>query len=619
VNLGAWPEGVAYDPAGGVEPLELDAIISGGGASWPAVILAADKAARRSGWAARSAIAIAGAWAASGRSVILADLCFTDPELHDHLSTTNGEGLADILHFGASLKSVIQPAGSLGFHFLAPGAYVPDPEETLRDAGWEPLLEQVARSGSILVAYAPLKAPGIEMLAERVGQVVVLVGVPDASSTDGSVPGSTVQLVLRPPAAVPAPPAILDEDEDADEPGAARRPAPEAVGDDALHGIPHGGWPADDAGVAPDGDEPGVQAGLTPHEDPAGEPSSTAPAAGVEQAARARPSDAEFERIRLPRDGAREALIADLRQRQRDALMVPPSDAQGVGRGGIDSPVRLGGGTGAPDPAIEPQPADAGPAAAPTDPGRPVFTARTPSEPGADEAPPAESLLVRDPVPPRKSNRATIVVSLAVVLLLAAVAGAWHFWSGRTQREALQGAGEAVGATAPASSGLVPLPFSVAIEAHQDLPTAETRVAALREAEAGMGFYITPLLVDGTLYYRLMAGPLPDSVTAAATMDALLEAGHKTGASEWDIRSTPLAFLLGDFVTREEAEQRVEELRGLSIPSYIVAAPASDVSVTHRVYGGGFAGPAEAAVMRDLLQSTGQPDSLVERSGRSPR
>jgi len=118
------------------------------------------------------------------------------------------------------------------------------------------------------------------------------------------------------------------------------------------------------------------------------------------------------------------------------------------------------------------------------------------------------------------------------------------------------------------------------------------------------------------LYYRVLAGPVRDSASAAMLMDTLVAKRHKTGSSDWDIRSTPFTFLLDEFPTREAAEARMNELRELDIPSYIVEMPYTVGPPRYRLYSGAYSGPAEADVMRQLLRNTGLADTLVLRTGR---
>jgi len=225
--------------------------------------------------------------------------------------------------------------------------------------------------------------------------------------------------------------------------------------------------------------------------------------------------------------------------------------------------------------------------------------------------------------------RRTIGVALVVVLIASAIGGLWHFGrddaAGSAPTAADGAPAPSPGEPSPAATPLaavqpagVPLPYSVAVEAHDNLPMAARRVASLDAAQPGTGFYIAPILVDSTLYYRVMAGPLADSAAAVAVMQALIEGGHKTGGSEWDIRSTPYAFLIGEYEGAEQATARMEELRALDIPSYVAEVPYADGPPKFYLYSGAYSSPAEADLMRRLLRSAGLPDTLVQRIGRSP-
>jgi hypothetical protein len=170
-------------------------------------------------------------------------------------------------------------------------------------------------------------------------------------------------------------------------------------------------------------------------------------------------------------------------------------------------------------------------------------------------------------------------------------------------------------AAPPVQGPNVPLPYSVAVEAHQELPLALDRVEALSDEEKDIGFYIAPILVDSVLYYRIMAGPVVDSTSAIVIMERLLEKGHKTGTSEWDLRRTPLAFALGDYENMADARGRANEAGDLGIPAYLIEVQSPEGARRFRVYAGAYAGVAEADVMRRLLRSAGLPDSLIPRVG----
>jgi hypothetical protein len=160
-----------------------------------------------------------------------------------------------------------------------------------------------------------------------------------------------------------------------------------------------------------------------------------------------------------------------------------------------------------------------------------------------------------------------------------------------------------------------PIPISVAVEAHQDLTSARQRIDALRRAEPNVDFYLAPVAVSGGLYYRLLAGPLADREAGTALLQRLVDAGHKTAFDTWAVRPTEYAFLLGEFDTRPEAAQRVEDLSGMEIPSYIVTVRYDPGRPRYRVYGGAFETAVEAEVMQELLENADLEATLVPRTG----
>ena len=298
--------------------------------------------------------------------------------------------------------------------------------------------------------------------------------------------------------------------------------------------------------------------------------------------------DEQFEAIKLPRNAAREALIADLRARQRAALMTPP-------------------------PPLDPVPPETPPSSAPS--------SRAPGERTTRTAPPRPTPSITEPTfshaPGKRGvkSRRALFWALSLAVIAAFVVG-----GGLVVRRYLQ-----VSETTPPDSVpvtpaaprpvAVPLAYSVAVEAHQQLPMAVERVNALRSEEPDMEFYISPGPVEDVIYYRVMAGPVADSAAAGVLMRKLIEKGHKTGTTQWDVREATLAFLIGEYASRGEAEKRVEEAIDKAIPSYIIPLPAPNGPTRYRVYAGAYAGFAEADVMRQLLKSAGLPDSLVVRMG----
>ncbi len=160
-----------------------------------------------------------------------------------------------------------------------------------------------------------------------------------------------------------------------------------------------------------------------------------------------------------------------------------------------------------------------------------------------------------------------------------------------------------------------PLPVSVAVEAHQDLATAQERVTQLERAEPGVTFLLAPLAVGGDLYYRLLAGPVGTDEAGRALMQRLVDHGHKTAPDSWAVLPTHLAFLVGEYATRDDAAARVDSLGALGIPVYVVPVRYEPGPDRYRVYGGAYTTRAEADVMKQMLENAGVDARLVERTG----
>src|SRR5690606_16834135 len=124
-----------------------------------------------------------------------------------------------------------------------------------------------------------------------------------------------------------------------------------------------------------------------------------------------------------------------------------------------------------------------------------------------------------------------------------------------------------------------------------------------------------PLEREGVLYYHVMAGPLPDTAMAVAVRDTLVARGRKTAPTPNDVRSAPLAFVIGDYSSLETAAEQIDELRRQDVPGYVTPASAVDGRRLYRIYVGGYATEAEADVAGQLLRAAGITDSLVIRTG----
>lgn len=222
----------------------------------------------------------------------------------------------------------------------------------------------------------------------------------------------------------------------------------------------------------------------------------------------------------------------------------------------------------------------------------------------------------------RETRRERLASPLLVIALIAAVAaGGWFLYREYLMAPASAPAAMAAEPTAAApepergEAVETPLPISISVEAHQDLESARRRAEVLRETEPSIGFYLAPLSVNGALYYRLLAGPVESREAGDALMRRLVDAGHKTAYDSWAIRPSGLAFDLGEYDTRAEAGARVDSLRTLDIPAYVVTIRYDPGQPRYRVYGGGYENRPEAAVMERMLEEAGVEARLVQRTG----
>ncbi len=253
--------------------------------------------------------------------------------------------------------------------------------------------------------------------------------------------------------------------------------------------------------------------------------------------------------------------------------------------------------------------------------------ARGGGETGPDlEVPPAADRAER-----RRSPWPVAGVVLALILILVA----WLLWrgSGRSVSGAggsldsgdgsgadpAGGAALAAGPRRPRTGGDEPLAYSVAIESHPDVQTAMARALELRDSLGpGVRFFVSPIRLDSVVYYRLLAGPAPDSASADALMRRLVEAGIKSGADDWSVRPTPWAFQLAEFASADSAEEQQQALNRRHVPTYVIEVADSAGGSRYRIYSGAFEGPALSEVLGTLLREAGVQSNLVRRTGYTP-
>lgn len=219
----------------------LDIPGEGEGGVW---ILLSTPSLRASGWAERAAVALVERWSAAGERVLLADLALSNPRLHTHLHMPNGEGVSDVLLYGASLGRVASTTPG-GYLFVSAGTPVADGREVLGGERWGAISEGFVAAGARFVAFLPTDEPGRES-ATHWGERMLLLAEDehDAFALLGDSAG-LVAAVLSPPLG----PAF----------------APEGAGEPAAGGVDHaGGVPDATAAADPDRDVAGLDAAADP-------------------------------------------------------------------------------------------------------------------------------------------------------------------------------------------------------------------------------------------------------------------------------------------------------------------------------------------------------------------
>jgi hypothetical protein len=136
-------------------------------------ILATDGAVA-AGWAGACAVALARAWASSRYRVVLADLDLHAPTLHRELGLANGEGLSDILLWGASVRRVARGVKDGGFYLVSAGTAVADVRSALASPRWAPLCDGFRNAGVTLAVFLPHSAPARDAVLRQASEVMIV-------------------------------------------------------------------------------------------------------------------------------------------------------------------------------------------------------------------------------------------------------------------------------------------------------------------------------------------------------------------------------------------------------------------------------------------------------------
>jgi len=162
-----------------------------------------------------------------------------------------------------------------------------------------------------------------------------------------------------------------------------------------------------------------------------------------------------------------------------------------------------------------------------------------------------------------------------------------------------------------------PTPFSLTLASFRDPEAARASLETLTPRIAGTLLQITPVVVNGTSYHRLLLGATADSLAALDLAKRIAEA-ISADESTWVIRRTPLAYLLEDTDSLGEARNRVAAAWEASVPAYVLQVTYDDGRTMYRVYAGAYADQEEAGHLGEILAAAGDAAELVERVGQEP-
>ena len=160
------------DPAAGSLPGEIESALGDGDSLSACVTILVDSEIDRD-WGARASLAVAKRWAASGRRIILADACLDGPTLHEAVGVENGEGVSDMVLYGASAQRIT--AHVEGRLMLAPaGTPVTRVADVLEHDKWDVVIRGCREAGATLVFHVSTGTPGAEAMTKRAEGVLVL-------------------------------------------------------------------------------------------------------------------------------------------------------------------------------------------------------------------------------------------------------------------------------------------------------------------------------------------------------------------------------------------------------------------------------------------------------------
>ena len=646
------PENQAWqplDPAAGKLPAELESALGDGDSVSACVVILVDSEINRD-WGAQASLAVAKRWAASGRRIILADARLDGPVLHEAVGVENGEGVSDMVLYGASAQRITERVE--GGLMLAPaGTPVIEVADVLEHVKWDMVIRGCREAGATLVFHVSTGTPGVEAMTKRAEGVLVL--APPSKDVDailGSESGpliavlgpanGDVDVLPEPPVseaeralvgeASPEPPVSEAEKALVGEPSPRppEAPAPFSTADlpkttDAfsLSGLKGAQYDPEDSS----------EVGLDPGQAPPSQPDEAEMGTPLDVESTALVDDGGESAADVESTGAGVGDDDDLAA--VDVGVAETADSGSGAVAGLGEPAPASGAPAELD--AEDAPGEVGIAASPSlfsaAASPPAFgveaslvdfsIAASPTEERgeADEAEGKARSRYRGLARLRWQKRREVLIRLVLITLATIAIGGGAFLAiarsglmnipGITPDDRVRG-----------TRSYVPPPITLegptpqtAIMSHVllvdlsfEIETPLAMVDLLGGELPNLLFFVTPLDVDGRLQFALYAGPAYSVEEANALRDpvaVVLDRGRSLpiNLDDLSVHEAPYAFYFGEYPAAVNAQGRVEALARASIPAYALQVVYPDSTTRLRVYGGAFWDEFEAEEMGRMI------------------
>ena len=160
------------DPVAESLPEGLESALGDGDSAFACVVVLVDSEID-CGWGAQASLTVARGWAESGRRVILVDACLDRPVLHQSAGVENGEGVCDMVLYGASVPRIARLVRE-GLYLVPAGTPVARVADVLTHLKWDAVIRGCRETGVTLVFHVSTGTPGAQALTERAEGVLVL-------------------------------------------------------------------------------------------------------------------------------------------------------------------------------------------------------------------------------------------------------------------------------------------------------------------------------------------------------------------------------------------------------------------------------------------------------------